>query len=58
MRKPARFTQRDLARAIRGVLQGGAQVASVRIDRDGNIFLNLVQLQAVASSAESNTWDA
>jgi putative aminopeptidase FrvX len=38
-RTPARFTQADIARAIRAAQQEGA--CEVRVDREGNIIINI-----------------
>ena len=34
-RRPARFTQRDLAKAIKAVAAAGMSVAEIRVDKDG-----------------------
>ena len=39
MRRPAAVRQADVARAIRGVLKGGATVHRVEIDGDGRIVV-------------------
>src|SRR5713101_1193494 len=36
-RRPSTFTQRDLARAIRGVKMAGEKVTNIKIDYDGSI---------------------
>jgi len=38
-RRPARFTQADVARAIKGARMAGIEVRSVEIARDGRISI-------------------
>ena len=38
-RGPARFTQRDLAKAMKAVAAAGLSVAEIRVDKDGARFV-------------------
>jgi hypothetical protein len=57
MARPARFTQRDLVRALKAAMQAGLQLASVRIEPDGAILLIPGTPQVVPSSPGVNPWD-
>jgi hypothetical protein len=54
--RAARFTQRDVARALKGALACGVRVERVTIDRDGRIDVVLAEAGTVAQS-EPNDWD-
>jgi hypothetical protein len=45
---PARFTQSDLTRAVKGVAAAGLRVAGVKIGADGSI---MVQVEGAANDA-------
>ena len=58
-RKPrgrSRFSQADVARAIRGALKAKLQIAAVRIEPDGTILIIPGTPGPVVS--EANPWDA
>ncbi len=40
-RKPCRFRERDIARAVRGARSAGIEVGSIEIDTDGKIVVNV-----------------
>ena len=48
--RAARFTQRDLVRAIKGALAAGMRVAEAMVTRDGDIRLVFAEAGAVAQS--------
>jgi len=39
MTQPARFTQSDVKRAVRGAIEGGMAVGEMMIDPNGNIVV-------------------
>jgi hypothetical protein len=49
-RRAARFTQADIARAIKGAAAAGVLVQQVTIDQDGRISVVLAGTQSVAPS--------
>jgi len=53
--RAARFTQADIARAIKGALAAGMRVAEVLLTRDGDIRLVFVTAEGAPSSR--NEWD-
>jgi hypothetical protein len=57
-RRAARFTEADLARAIKAALNAGLRVVSARIERDGAMLLVFASGEAVRNGAEPNPWDA
>lgn len=56
-RGPSRFTQADVARAIRAAKKENLEIAAVRIEPDGTILIVPGAPPAVRSS-EPNPWDA
>lgn len=54
-RRPPRFSQRDLARAIKTFVQAGLQVAAVRIEADGAL---VIVPGTPAAVLQQNPWDA
>ena len=56
-RRSIPITQAIVARAIKGVLQAGQQVAAIRIEPDGSIQLVFGAPQSVPSSPDVNPWD-
>jgi hypothetical protein len=57
-RRPARFTEADLMRAIKAALKVGLKVMSARIECDGSMLLVFANGKAAASSEERNPWAA
>ncbi|KAB2941621.1 MAG: hypothetical protein K8F92_11060 [Hyphomicrobium sp.] len=55
-RGPCRFTQSDLARAIRAAKQEKLDIAAIRIEPDGTILIVPGTPQSVAH-LEPNEWD-
>jgi len=56
-RRPARFTHRDLARAIKAAIAAGLAVGCVRIAPDGTIEILPGKPQDVPSLVGANDWD-
>jgi hypothetical protein len=54
VRRPVRFTKRDLVRAVEAIKATGLQIASVRIEPDGTI---LVVPGAPPPVPSANPWD-
>ena len=54
-RRPARFTQRDLAKAIKAVAAAGVP-ARVEVEKDGKIVV-VVGEPGKAEAADRNEWD-
>jgi hypothetical protein len=60
MRKPAKFTEADVARALKAVRKANIPVAAVRIEPDGTILIIPGTPERVAASGsrdERNDWD-
>lgn len=55
-RGPARFREKDVARAIRGAQKAKIPIAAVRIEPDGNILVIFGTPEPVAVS-DRNEWD-
>jgi hypothetical protein len=55
--RAARFTQADVARAIKGALAAGMRVAEAMVTRDGDIRLVFVTAEGVAASLPGNALD-
>jgi hypothetical protein len=55
--RAARFTQRDLARAIKGAVAAGMKVVGTRIEPDGTLVLIYGDAGAVVSSPPVNDLD-
>jgi hypothetical protein len=55
-RGPARFTQRDLAKAIKAVAAAGMSVAEIRVDRNGAAIVT-VGAADKTKPYERNEWD-
>jgi hypothetical protein len=53
--RAARFTQPDIARALKGALAAGMRVAEALVTRDGDIRLVFVTADGAPSSR--NEWD-
>jgi hypothetical protein len=49
--RTARFTQRDIARAIKGAVSAGMKVVGTRIEPDGALVLIYAGAEGVAPSA-------
>src|SRR6266536_1334702 len=57
-RRPCKFTQRDISRAIRGVEASGKQVGSIRIGMDGSIQIAVAGANDPdEATAIGNEWD-
>ncbi len=57
-RRPCKFTQRDISRAIRGVEASGKQVGSIRIGMDGSIQIAVAGADDPdEATAIGNEWD-
>ena len=56
MRRPSRFTQADLAKALKAAQKAKFPVACLRIEPDGTILIIPGTPEPVAGSAP-NTWD-
>jgi hypothetical protein len=54
--RAARFTQADIARAIKGALAAGMRVAEAMVTKDGEIRLIFVAAEGVARLPK-NDWD-
>lgn len=54
MTAPARFSQADLSRALKGARAGGMRVGRVEIDPNGKI---VIVSESVAPAAAPNPWD-
>jgi hypothetical protein len=57
-RAPARFTQRDLARAIKGAVAGGLTVQRVEVDKAGKIVVIVGEPGKADAVAPNNSWDS
>jgi hypothetical protein len=55
-RGAARFTQRDLTKAVRAVVAAGMTVTEIRVDKDGARIVVVPEPGKVAAS-EGNEWD-
>ena len=55
VRGPSRFTQADVARAIRAAKKENLPIAAVRIEPDGTIVILPAESEAVQPSP--NPWD-
>jgi hypothetical protein len=55
-RRPARFTQRDLAKAIRAIVAAGMVIASIKVDKSGATIVTVGD-QDKTESADRNEWD-
>jgi hypothetical protein len=55
-RGPARFTQRDLAKAIKAVAAAGMSVAEIRVDRNGAAIVTVGASDKTKPDAR-NEWD-
>jgi hypothetical protein len=57
-RRPSKFTQRDISRAIRGVEASGKHVGSIRIGTDGSIQVAIAGADdSDEATAIGNEWD-
>jgi hypothetical protein len=56
-RTPPIPLQRNVAAAVRGVRQGGAEVARVRISADGDILIETTLSPAVPPEPTEGEWD-
>jgi hypothetical protein len=54
-RGPARFTKRDLAKAMKAVAAAGLSVAEIRVDKDGARIV--VVGEPGKATGERNEWD-
>ena len=59
-RRPPKFRQADLTRALRGARAAGVQMTCVEIDKDGRIILMFAKPteQSDNVGGELNEWDA
>lgn len=55
--RQARFTQADIARAVKGARKAQLEIAAVRIEPDGSITLIPGSPASVQPSPDPNTWD-
>ena len=55
-RGPARFTKRDLTKALRAVAEARLSVAEIKVDKDGARIV--VAGEAGKDVVEANEWDA
>lgn len=55
-RRPARFTEADIKRAIAGVKKAGLPIAQVRIDPEGNITVEMGE-PTTGHACAVNSWD-
>ena len=53
---PARFRQKDLAKALKAVAAAGMAVAEIKVDKDGARIV--VAGEAGKDVVEANEWDA
>jgi hypothetical protein len=59
MRGPSTFRQQDVTRALRATKAAGYAVASVQIDRSGNIIVTMKSGDCLLSNINlDNEWDA
>jgi hypothetical protein len=58
-RGPSAFKQRDLTRAVKGVVKAGVDVQRVIIDKQGRIeIIAANSWQAPEQGKEANEWDS
>jgi len=57
VRRPARFTQADVARAVRGAKRADLSIAEVRIEPDGAIVIIHGEPHSAAQSSKFTDWD-
>ena len=57
-RGPARFTQRDLAKAIKAVAAAGLSVQRSEVDKDGKIVVVVGEPGKAEAVTPSNSWDS
>jgi tRNA(Arg) A34 adenosine deaminase TadA len=57
-RRPARFTQRDMTRAVRAVAAAGMPVAQVMVDKDGRIVVTVGEARKAAADNPLDQWMA
>ena len=58
-RRPPKFSQTDVTRALRGARAAGVQMARVEIDKDGRIILMVAKPTEHSDNVggELNEWD-
>lgn len=56
-RGPAKFSQSDITRAIKGVKDAGVEIARVRIAKDGTIEIDPGKPPAIDGDPADNPWD-
>jgi hypothetical protein len=57
-RAPQRFRQGDVAKIIKAAAAAGREVASITVDREGRIQVQLVTCKAQPGTADcKNEWD-
>jgi hypothetical protein len=58
-RGAARFTQRDLTKAVKAVVAAGQPVVSVRVEKDGAIIVTVggADKTEAARNAAGNSWE-
>jgi hypothetical protein len=56
VRGPSRFTQADVARAIKGAKKASVSIGTIRIEPDGTILIIPAELVDVQAS-QPNPWD-
>lgn len=57
-RGPARFTQRDLAKAIKAVAAAGMSVTEIRVDKNGARIVVGGEPGKGEAVTPSNSWDS
>lgn len=57
VRRASRFTQADVARAIKAAKKENLEIACIRIEPDGSILLIPGSPIAVSSLTSPNPWD-
>jgi hypothetical protein len=55
--RAVRFTQADVARAVKAAQKAKLSIWGVRIEPDGSILIFTAQRQAVAPSDAENEWE-
>jgi hypothetical protein len=58
MRGPSTFRKQDVTRALRAAKAAGYAVASVQIDRSGNIIVTMKSGDCLSNISLDNEWDA
>ena len=56
--RAVRFTQADVARAVKAALKAKLPIGSIRIEPDGSILIVTAQPEDVAPSEAENEWES